>query len=204
MQRRLTFAFALALAVAVLTPRPVTACTCAGPMTPAGALEAADVAFNGIVVGFNETLVVPTSPPRPETVGYAFLVEQVVKGAPDSVVWVRAPQGGTACGIDATLGQRWVVFAFRSEGKLWTNLCSGNQLLETDVALPSAAAAAIPPLSGPLAIPETHNYVWLLLAASVGVLGLGSVYAYSRLAAMGPSQVRRRRRAGTGSGQSPG
>ncbi len=54
------------------------------------------------------------------------MVEKVYKGDVPASIDVSTSGSGASCGFDFQQGQRYTVFARATEGKLSTNLCSGN------------------------------------------------------------------------------
>jgi hypothetical protein len=201
MQPRLAFAFALALVIAGLVPRPVVACTCAGPITSAEALEASDVAFTGVVMDTYDPAggspYVSTGAP----ILYAFAVEEHLKGDSEEVIVVRSARDGSSCGFGFAIGERWTVYAHHWENEIWTGLCSSNEMIESGAAPPAGAGGSpLPPDTG--LFPDAAFR--LPLAALGGVLLLGTLAYAASLRNGGSSRGPRTRTGEKGPAPPPG
>lgn len=146
---RLALAAGVAGLLSVAPMSIALGCSCMALSTPE-ALALADVAFIGA----------PTAVDGPEPgpiqasldpVHYAFAVDQVFKGdAVGAEVVATTAFDGASCGTSFGIGERWLVFAYVSDGELQTGLCSGNVPL-TD---PETEAATLAELGPPIAEPE--------------------------------------------------
>ncbi len=111
--------------------------------TPEESIAAAEVAFVGTVTGAaqgGEDRGLGMG-----TVRYAFDVERASVPAEATVeVSSLDDPGGAACGFSFGVGERWLVMAGMQDGRLQTNLCSGNVLLsELDDPAVEAILAAL-------------------------------------------------------------
>lgn len=167
MKLRAVLGATLALAVIALAPSPVAACLCGS--TSADPPILGDVAFIGVVAARNDPAIFETPGPG-YGVTYTFAVEEVILGEVGPFTEVLTGWGGGDCGLPMAVGERWRIDAYRFEGDLWANICSGSQLL--DVGVPA------PPVPG--GVPPAG------LAAVGAVLGVGASVLL----------VRRRRRRG--------
>lgn len=173
-------ALALALLALVIAPTSAYACSCMAT-TPARALRDSDVVFRGTVT---EADLVRREGRR---VDLRFQVEAVYKGEvyADQVV-ATEPNGGS-CGLDATVGSTWVVFADQAvegEGedavtRLVTDSCRGN-LVKGQV--PTVLGAPRPPVAGASDREERsaradRQVTRGVLIAGIGVLSFGLVAA---------------------------
>jgi hypothetical protein len=193
--RRLILIPALALVVLAATPERATACLCGSPEE---GRQFSTVAFTGVVVDTHDPYGGSPYANTGDPILYAFAVEESLKGDPDPVTVVLGPRapGSGSCGVAFAIGERWSVYAGESEDALWTNSCSGNELLASGITPPAIPGGSpLPPDVGlvPDALPR------LPFAVIAGLLGFGIV-AY----VAGSSRGSRRRRGGTGSAQSPG
>lgn len=91
------------------------ACSCAPPPPPQTALKESNAVFTGTVLG------VTTS-----GVNYVvrLRVESSWKGAKCGEVTVITASEDAACGYNFQVGQSYLVYAVKAQGKLSTNLCS--------------------------------------------------------------------------------
>lgn len=105
----------------------VNACTCARPGTPCESYGGADAVFVGTVTGVrketrskNETNWAP--------VAFKFAVEHSYLGVDGTEVEVFTGRGGGDCGVGFGIGKHYLVYAYRSESKLSTSICSRTTL----------------------------------------------------------------------------
>jgi hypothetical protein len=118
----------LACAAALVNPMPAWACSCA-PITTRQAYEDADAVFKGTVTQRERA-----GRGEEARVELRFAVSRVFKGFVYAEQVVATPPDSAGCGIEATVGSNWVIFATQTvEGtgdvlvtRLNTNLCSGN------------------------------------------------------------------------------
>ena len=112
-----------------LDARPAAACDCAG-ISPGRALRQADAVFRGTVLDRDD--VGRGDDARTDV---RFRVDQVYKGSVYREQVVATPRDDKGCGLSATKGSTWVVFAVEGiEGsgddavnRLITTVCSGNR-----------------------------------------------------------------------------
>ena len=134
MGKRLLVIGLVATVLVVTRAGEASACSCA-PLTPAVALEEADAAFVGTLIdrpGSEMTLV--------EDAPYTFEVESWVKGDFGSEVVVHAPNQGSACGIEAPVGDRVGLFVTEEDGELSSSLCA---MVDPDLLLAGDSPLAI-------------------------------------------------------------
>jgi len=105
----------------------VNACTCASPGTPCEGYGRAAAVFVGTVTGRKETKSskdeISLTP-----IAYKFAVEHSYLGVEGTEVEVFTGSGGGDCGYRFAAGKRYLVYAYRSENKLATSICSRTKL----------------------------------------------------------------------------
>jgi Carboxypeptidase regulatory-like domain len=101
----------------------VNACSCASPGTPCESYGHANAVFVGTVTGVstekrskNETGWTPLA--------FKFAVEHSYLGVEGTEVEVFTGRGGGDCGFGFAVGKRYLVYAYRSENRLSTSICS--------------------------------------------------------------------------------
>jgi hypothetical protein len=105
-----------------------------------------------------------------------FTVEAVYKGDLEagSDVSIRHETQGSACGLTFPDGVTFTVFAYRSEGALWANLCwatSRGRIPARQLGLPQPdAVVPADPESGGIGA-DGSPLPWMLVV--VGVIGVG-------------------------------
>lgn len=105
------------------------ACECLGVERPCKQMRY-DVVFVGRVT--DTVLVKRPADKNSYTLGYSmnFSVEESLRGQVGSDTTIQTGYGNGDCGTPLPVGQRFLIFAYREkDGKLWTGMCSGNQLL---------------------------------------------------------------------------
>jgi hypothetical protein len=113
--------------VVLLASSMVNACTCAGNSPPCESFGTASAVFAGTVVG-ERTSKRPKQGERTE-IDWApravkFSVEQAYSGVTGTEVEVFTGQGGGDCGYAFKIGQRYLVYAYSSQDKLTTSICT--------------------------------------------------------------------------------
>ena len=134
MGKRLLVIGLIATVLVVTRAGEASACSCAS-LTPSVALEEADAAFVGTLIDRpdSETTFVEDAP-------YTFEVETWVKGEFGSEVVVHAPNQGSACGIEAPVGDRVGLFLTEENGELSSSLCA---MVDPDLLLAGDSPMAI-------------------------------------------------------------
>ncbi len=134
MGKRLLVIGLIATVLVVTRAGEASACSCA-PLTPSVALEEADAAFVGTLIDRpgSETTFVEDAP-------YTFEVESWVKGDFGSEVVVQAPNQGSACGIEAPVGDRVGLFVTEENGEFSSSLCA---MVDPDLLLAGDSPLAI-------------------------------------------------------------
>lgn len=175
-----------------VVPGVAHACSCVPPPPPHKAVADYDAVFSGVVAVVEDpqkrARIVSSAGP----VHYTFDVDAVAKGPRRRTIEVSSALGGASCGAEFHKGRRYLVFAYygsnfkrvRASDSLWTNLCTPNEELGPDEALPVAARRVggdeivgpprNPPAPGPSAA--------VVIAASVAVVVAGGLLIRARSA----------------------
>lgn len=69
-----------------------------------------------------------------DPVHYTFAVDLAWKGVDTDTLTVLTTQDDAACGYRFRIGERYPVLGYLRNGRLWTGLCSGNDLLPNAMA----------------------------------------------------------------------
>ena len=141
MGKRLLVVGLIASVLVVTRAGEASACSCAS-ITPAVALEETDLAFVGTLVDRPQSEM-----PYVEDAPYSFEVEAWVKGDLGSEVVVHAPNQGSACGIEAPVGERVGLFVNEENGQLTSSLCS---MTDPDLLLAGESPLAIDGIGPPV------------------------------------------------------
>ncbi|WP_285585249.1 hypothetical protein [Herbidospora sp. NBRC 101105] len=115
-------ALTLVLGTLVFGAPPSYACSCMPPEVPRHLKDSALV-FTGTA----KTVRRPKDrwdPVRP--VVYTFRVDHAYKGKPKATISVNTHTQSAACGTRFSRGARYLVFAYKWEGRLATNMCVPN------------------------------------------------------------------------------
>lgn len=108
------------VAVGLALPKPVHACSCVSPGSPAEALSNADSVFAGKVVAIRPTGHPPFRLSSADPVMVEFEVTQIWKGTQERTVTIETKRSEVSCGYDFTKGLHYIVYA--RDGR--TGLCS--------------------------------------------------------------------------------
>jgi hypothetical protein len=114
---RILVSLLLAASVLPLAQTSASACSCVAA-SPKEYARSADVVFTGVARGVTET--------DSERIT-RFRLRVLYKGRARRHTDIHSGVQESACGVRFGEGQKYTVFASRSDGELWTNLCSGNQ-----------------------------------------------------------------------------
>jgi 5-hydroxyisourate hydrolase-like protein (transthyretin family) len=102
------------------------ACSCAGQAAPCEGYGSASAVFAGTVIGTRQL-----EKPKPEDRDkwywsrvFKFSVEQSFLGDTGTEVEVFTGNGGGDCGYGFRIGERYLVYAYRSQNRLVTTICS--------------------------------------------------------------------------------
>ena len=106
----------------------VNACTCARPGTPCESYGGADAVFVGTVTGVRSQKRTSKNEINWTPVAFKFAVENSYLGVDGTEVEVFTGRGGGDCGVAFGIGKRYLVYAYRSENKLSTSICSRTTL----------------------------------------------------------------------------
>ncbi|WP_231515576.1 hypothetical protein [Herbidospora cretacea] len=120
MLRRIVISLTLVLGALVFGATPSYACDCMAPTVPAH-LKSSTLVFTGTV----KAVRLPKDPWDPvKPVVYTFRADHAYKGKPKAVVAVSTHTQSAACGSRFSRGARYLVFAYKREGRLTTNICT--------------------------------------------------------------------------------
>ena len=118
-------AVSLAVGAVGATAQPCLACSCV-PATPRQHAKRADVVFTGrvtwITVARDDNGLLGD-----ERVRVRFAVGRRYKGRIRPRVRIHTGTTGNTCRFIFRKGKRYTVFAYRHEGRLMTNICSGTK-----------------------------------------------------------------------------
>ncbi len=109
--------------LAILSPG-VNACTCARPGTPCESYGGADAVFVGTVIGVRNEDRSKENGFSLIALAFKFSVEHSYLGVDGTEVEVFTGRGGGDCGFGFGIGKRYLVYAYRSDNKLSTSICS--------------------------------------------------------------------------------
>ncbi|WP_433220757.1 hypothetical protein [Microtetraspora malaysiensis] len=128
----------LLLIIGTVAFAPSTACACSCALRPPSELmKGSATVFTGTVTAARRAGGGdPLGPPPPLV--FTFRADQIYKGTPNATYEVATNADSAACGVNFTIGSRYLVFA--SAGKsglfdtdpgvpLYTSLCSGNVMV---------------------------------------------------------------------------
>jgi hypothetical protein len=125
------------------------ACSCVSGITPVESLQKSAAVFSGEVVDVDENFTPGSSGPHLGPV--TFDVKESWKGVSEDPLVVHGYGYGPDCGIGFTVGDRYLVYAYRGgelgDGPLETSICGGTKPLTdaaTDLVALGAAELAFP------------------------------------------------------------
>src|SRR5260370_347920 len=129
MMRRALYLLAITLFMAMLTTESVLGCSCMSGGTPCHAFGGASAVFVGTAITVKTAERNPATKPSevdwtPRT--FKFSVEQAYLGVEGAEVEVATGMGGGDCGYGFKLGERYLVYAYRSgdNNRLATGICT--------------------------------------------------------------------------------
>jgi len=162
---RLT-AIVIVLVAMLLPPRPVFACTCAAPESPATGFAHADAVFVGTVTGISGQAPAPSLLDRLRSwvglpVTGAFFARQVSvrvsdswKGVTTADIEIHTGFGDADCGYNFRVGSQYVIYATKGQTGFETSIClrtievaSGAADLQYLQTLPRLSLTAAPSTS---------------------------------------------------------
>jgi hypothetical protein len=153
---------ALGLAYLLLLPVRASGCSCARPFPPPrAALQTSAAVFTGRVLWIS---------PKAQDQEVWFWVTGSWKGASSGIVRVSTSYDSAACGYHFVAGQNYLVYAYATSGRLYTNICTRT----TGVSRAGADLAAL----GPATLPVLPWFVLTVMFA----LGLGAALLLCRSA----------------------
>jgi hypothetical protein len=117
--------FALGL---TLLAGEATACDCRGGITPCQEYFEASAVFVGVVTGSSRATLDQGDHQFPQRL-FQFRLEQAYRGIAGKEVSVITGMGNGDCGYDFRVGEKYLVYAFRtSDNKLSTSICTRTRL----------------------------------------------------------------------------
>jgi hypothetical protein len=126
---------------------PSRACTCNGdPITKLFA--DADVVFVGTPTAWHDPNADASLRSSADPIHYAFNVELAWKGVDTDTLTVLTPAGGSSCGRSFQVGERYLILCHLRDGRPWTSLCSGDELLQNALAARYLLPAPVPVVPG--------------------------------------------------------
>jgi len=162
---RLT-AIVIVLVAMLLPPRPVFACTCAAPESPATGFAHADAVFVGTVTGISGQAPAPSLLDRLRSwvglpVTGAFFARQLSvrvsdswKGVTTADIEIHTGFGDADCGYNFRVGSQYVIYATKGQTGFETSIClrtievaSGAADLQYLQTLPRLSLTAAPSTS---------------------------------------------------------
>ncbi|MBA2264053.1 MAG: hypothetical protein H0W10_05280 [Chloroflexi bacterium] len=166
-------------------PARVAACSCM-ERTLADAIREADVAFVGTLAGTDQPIPAAMQPGKSEIV-WSWDVERSREALSttriDLVAW---PDDGANCGVSFGVGEKWLVIAHNSEGRLTSSSCSMNQRMdgiepevEEQVAGMLTVVAAAEPAE-PAAQSSSPSLPVLMIVGAVALVAAVSALAFVR------------------------
>ena len=184
MVKRLLVIGLIATVLVVTRAGEASACSCAS-ITPSVALEEADAALVGTLIDRPVSEMPPT-----ENAPYTFEVESWVKGDSGPEVVVLSHNQGSACGIEAPVGQRVGLFVSEQNGELTSSLCS---MVDPDLLLAGDTPLAMDGTGPPVFLVAGYDGParLMLIDASGGlVAAIGAEDEYMNGLAMCPGSER--------------
>jgi hypothetical protein len=131
--RRIFCIAGTALFATIVSIANASACSCAGPGAPCQDYGRATAVFIGTPISVRTAEQTSTRSPGEIDwlpVTFKFTLEQSFLGVESREVEVSTGRGGGDCGYNFKLGNRYVVYAYRSQNRLATSICSRTKLLE--------------------------------------------------------------------------
>jgi len=135
MERR-SYILGFSLVTIFLAARAVQACSCAGGASPCQEYGRVAAVFVGTPIAVR-TVARPSSPDQDELDYWAprrftFSIETSFLGVASTEAEVSTGLGGGDCGYDFKIGQRYVVYAYKSgkAGRLITSICTRTNLFD--------------------------------------------------------------------------
>lgn len=167
--------FVMVWLVGMVSPPAAYACSCAEIPSALQQKDKMDAVFTGkaVVVKEKGLSMLRTSESPVEV---SFEVDKVWKGHVSPRLTISTSLDEASCGVEFNQGNEYLVYAYASEGKLKSDLCSGTTLLTNagnDLVL--LGDASIPP--APLENVQESSMEWLI-GGIVAVVLLGGVLFY--------------------------
>ncbi len=127
------FLFGILLTLA-LTAFDVNACTCGGSGSPCESLGSAEAVFAGTVISVRENKRAASTDRNNidwHPVSFKFSIDHPYLGVTGTEVEVFTGTGGGDCGYQFQVGRRYLIYAYRSQNKLATSICSRTKSFES-------------------------------------------------------------------------
>ena len=122
-----TVIMALTCLIIIAWPSVGQACSCMMPDIDRQ-IETSSAIFTGRVIDADRLNAAPLS--QPDLVRVVFSLERAYKGDLSGTATVYTAANAAACGVNFLVGERYLVFAYESEGTLRTGLCNMTQPVE--------------------------------------------------------------------------
>ncbi len=117
MSRKLYLFLIATLAMLLASRQTIRACTCLPPPPPSKAYAEADAVFMGKVISFEFV--------EPNVLRLAKIsVSKIWKAGLSETGEIFTAANSAACGYDFQIGEIYVIYAYKSSGKLHTNICT--------------------------------------------------------------------------------
>lgn len=176
------FLLAIMVSATLVQAKPVWACSCVFPPTPADAFRQWEAVFQGTVVGYADSRPLPLVDQFRDWLGlpnvynygsrmFSIEVIRSWKGVTTTRADVRTGSGGADCGYEFVLGLEYVVYAsYTADGDWGTSICTRTN--------PTASAVDDLTYLGPLptlVLTATHtpfNWLWVCVGLLVVLTAL--------------------------------
>ena len=127
MKKILSVAVFLILVMSLVLDVPKThACSCIMPEPPVASMEKSDAVFAGLVTDIKSPAIMMSSM---DNNIITFDVSMAWKGIDSNPVKIFSAISSASCGYEFEEGREYLVYAYESEGRLSTGLCTRTALL---------------------------------------------------------------------------
>lgn len=126
--KKILFVFCLLIAFWFVQPKQVSACSCVAPSTNNTRILVRDAYKNSQAIFSGKVLEIVRNDSS-----YSFLVKMQVrkfwKGKLFKKIEISTALDSAACGFAFEVGKEYLIYAYKNENKLTTNICSRTKLL---------------------------------------------------------------------------